>query len=237
MSNGWDESAAAWITDMADRGDYGREFVLDAPMLDRVRARRFERALDVGCGEGRFCRMMQAQGIRTVGADPTVALIQEARRRDPEGVYTLGRGESLPFGDRSFDLVVSYLTLIDIPDVGAATREMARVLRPGGVLLIANLNSFVTAAEDGGWTREPDGERRFRIDHYLEERPEWVSWRGIRIRNWHRPLGHYMALLLAERLILRHFREPEPRGGGADRAERYRRVPWFVLMEWEKPAE
>jgi hypothetical protein len=32
-----------------------------------------------------------------------------------------------------------------------------------------------------------DGELQFCIDHYLEERAQWVEWRGIRIRNWHRP--------------------------------------------------
>lgn len=54
MSDGWDESAAAWIADMGDDGDFGRRFVLDAPMVARVRAGSFEAALDVGCGEGRF---------------------------------------------------------------------------------------------------------------------------------------------------------------------------------------
>jgi len=85
MSNGWDESARAWIADMGERGDYGREFVLDAPMLARVRAGGFRDALDVGCGEGRFCRMFAAHGAKAVGIDPTEALIDKARRRDPAG--------------------------------------------------------------------------------------------------------------------------------------------------------
>ncbi|MDR3619836.1 MAG: class I SAM-dependent methyltransferase [Paludisphaera borealis] len=235
MSNGWDESASAWIADMGERGDYGREFVLDAPMMDRVRAKDFEVALDVGCGEGRFCRMMRACGIQTIGIDPTIALIEHARRRDPEGDYRVGQAETLDFPDQTFDLVVSYLTLIDIPDVAKAIAEMARVMRPGGTLLIANLGSFNTAAVNGGWTPGINGEQRFCIDDYLTERPEWVSWRGIRIQNWHRPLSRYMSLLLEQNLNLRHFSEPEPVGADAATAERYRRVPWFMMMEWEKP--
>jgi SAM-dependent methyltransferase len=237
MSDGWNESAAAWIASQGDRGDFGREFVLDAPMMERVRAGRYESALDVGCGEGRFCRMMQACGIRTVGIDPTAALLHRARSLDPSGDYRPGRAEALEFPDASFDLVVSYLTLIDIPDVERAIAEMARVLRPGGALLIANLNSFCTAAIEGGWSRDHRGERVFRIDDYLEERAEWVSWSGIRIQNWHRPLGFYMTRLLDRGLILRHFREPEPAGGSAETSARYRRVPWFLIMEWGKPAE
>lgn len=235
MSNGWDASAAAWIAGMADGGDYGRRFVLDAPMLARSRGRGFTKALDVGCGEGRFCRMLEAEGIRATGVDPTPALVDEARRRHPDGDYLLGRAESLAFADDSFDLVVSYLSLIDIPDVESAIREMTRVLRPGGSLLIANLTGFTSATPQGGWLRDPDGQARFVLDRYLEERADWAAWSGIRILNWHRPLSRYMSLLLAQGLELRHFDEPAPQGGDPERRARYLRVPYFLVMEWQKP--
>jgi SAM-dependent methyltransferase len=235
MSDGWADSASAWIADMGDHGDYGREHVLDPPMMERVRARAPGRALDVGCGEGRFCRMMQACGISTVGIDPTAALLDQARSHDPGGDYRLGVAEDLLFEEDCFDLVVSYLSLIDIPDLPAAVAEMVRVLRPGGTLLIANLNGFTTAAMELGWQTGPDGEKRFSFDHYLDERAAWVGWRGIRIVNWHRPLSVYMSLLLGHGLVLRHFSEPAPTGGDPAKAARYRRAPWFLLMEWEKP--
>src|SRR5690606_16488180 len=128
MSDGWKESAEAWIASMGESGDFGRQFILDAPMLARVRKGGFDRALDVGCGEGRFCRLLRGEGIETIGIDPTEALLEQARRRDPSGDYRLGRAEKLDFADGSFDLVVSYLTLIDIEDIDAAIFEMARVL-------------------------------------------------------------------------------------------------------------
>lgn len=53
---GWKASAKAWIADMGEQGDYGRRFVLDAPMIARLRRLNGGRALDIGCGEGRFCR-------------------------------------------------------------------------------------------------------------------------------------------------------------------------------------
>jgi SAM-dependent methyltransferase len=214
VTDGWEESAVAWIAEMGDRGDFSREFVLDAPMLARATRRPYRAALDVGCGEGRFCRMLRANGIPTVGLDPTRELIARAAERD---------------------LVVSYLSLIDIPDLDAAIAEMVRVLAPGGTLLIANLNGFATAAVGGGWTRTPLGGRIFKIDHYLEERAEWAAWRGIRVQNRHRPLSRYLRALLERGLILRHFDEPAPSGGDAAKADRYRRVPLFLVMEWEKP--
>jgi 2-polyprenyl-3-methyl-5-hydroxy-6-metoxy-1,4-benzoquinol methylase len=82
--SGWAESAAAWIADMGEEGDYGRACVLDRPMLERIHGRSFATALDVGCGEGRFCRMLQAAGISTVGIDPTEELLHQARRPRPD---------------------------------------------------------------------------------------------------------------------------------------------------------
>ena len=196
-------------------------------MMARIAGRGFERALDVGCGEGRFCRMMQAHSIATVGIDPTVALIERARHLDPSGDYRIGRAEALDLPDGSVDLAVCYLSLIDIVDLAAAVRHIHRVLCPGGTLLIANLQSFNTASVADGWTSEPDGTQRFSIDHYLDKRVRWVAWGGIRVQNWHRPLGTYMQTLLQVGFELRHFAEPEPVGGDRHKAERYRRAPYF----------
>jgi 2-polyprenyl-3-methyl-5-hydroxy-6-metoxy-1,4-benzoquinol methylase len=235
-SGGWDASSEAWIKEQGDEGDYGRRYVLDVPMIARLRCRPYATALDVGCGEGRFCRVMQGHGIRTVGIDPTQPLIAHARLRDPNGDYRVESAETFDIPSGSFDLVVSYLTLIDIPDLSTAIPHMVSALRPGGTLLIANLNSFNTAGMPNGWTPDANGQPRFYMDHYLEERAVWVSWRGIRVQNWHRPLSTYMTLLLAQGMELRHFEEPAPIGGDPAQADRYRRVPYFHIMEWSKPA-
>ena len=234
MADGWATSAQAWIASQGSEGDWSRHHVLDAPMLARASHRGFERALDLGCGEGRFCRLLQGRGIATVGVDPTAALIEHARHLDVNGDYRVGRAEALDLPDASVDLVVSYLSLIDIPDLPAAIGEVRRVLLPGGSFLIANLQSFNTASVTDGWTREPDGSRRFCIDHYMDERPRWSEWHGIRVQNWHRPLGSTMQALLRAGFELRHFEEPLAVGGDEARAERYRRVPHFLVMEWQK---
>lgn len=237
MTDGWNESAEAWTASQGEEGDFGRRFVLDGPMKARVAALGPVRALDVGCGEGRFCRILQGMGIPTIGVDPTVALIDTARRRDPAGDYRVGRVEALEFADATFDLVVSYLTMIDFPDLRAAVAEMTRVLKPGGRLLIANLTSLNTAGlgdERLGSHYDARGRYSYAVDGYLDERSQWVEWGGIRIVNWHRPLETYMSLLLDQGLILTHFAEPAPTGGDPAKVDRYRRAPWFHVMEWRK---
>jgi ubiquinone/menaquinone biosynthesis C-methylase UbiE len=238
MDNGWDDSAAAWIKDQGEHGDFGRRFVLDRPMIERVRLSGAAAALDVGCGEGRFCRIMQGMGLRTTGLDPTRALLETARARDPDGTYLEGVGERLPFPDASFDLTVSYLSLIDMPDIRAAIPEMARVTRPGGTLLIANLTNFNTAGDETRWHKNHLGQvTHFGMDRYMEERANWESWHGIRIKNYHRPLSTYMKLFLDQGLRLTMFDEPEPvETAPSERAARYRRAPHFMMMEWRKEA-
>jgi SAM-dependent methyltransferase len=221
---------------MGERGDWSREHVLDPVMLSRLAGRCFQRALDVGCGEGRFCRMLKAAGIPATGIDPTLEFIEQARKRDPSGDYRLGRAEALPFEAARFDLVISYLSLVDIPDFRAALREMSRVLKPAGSLLIANLTSFTSACASQGWIKDREGHRVcYPVDRYLDEFPNWVEWVGIRIENWHRPLGAYMAALLDDGLQLSFFSEPEPASGEPARRAVYRRAPWFLVMEWRRP--
>ena len=238
MSGGWNESAGAWIAALGERGDWAREHVLDAAMLHRVERRGFRSALDVGCGEGRLSRLLRQRGIEAVGVDPTHALIEEARRRDARGQYRIGKAEQLEFETGQFDLVVSCLTLIDIVDFRAAIGEMARVLKVGGSLLIANLTGFTSACAAEGWIRDEHGRALYYpVDRYLDEFAQWVTWKGVRIENWHRPLGAYMSEFLDRGLVLRFFEEPEPTGGGDPRQVLlYRRAPWFVIMEWSKPS-
>jgi SAM-dependent methyltransferase len=236
MENGWQASAHAWIADMGEHGDFSRRYVLDPVMLPRALARSPKKVLDVGCGEGRFCRMLKQNGVLSTGIDPTPALVAAARARDPGSVYIEAAAERLPFEDESFDMVVSYLSLIDISHVQAAIREMVRVLQPGGTLLIASLNSFNTACGDTGWVKDGTGRRLFYpIDHYLQERAIWIEYRGIRIVNHHRPMSTYMRALLDEGLRLVYFDEPVPTAEApTEKAADYRRVPWFFVMEWLK---
>lgn len=174
QDNGWEASAEAWVASQGEAGDFAREYVLDRVMLERLRDMPHGNALDVGCGEGRFARVLAGQGIAVTGLEPAALLRARAAALHPEGTYVAGQAEALPFADASFDLVVSYLTLIDIEGLDEAIAEMARVLRPGGQLLIANLNPFVTA---GAWLKDEAGTPvHFAADNYLQARAEWQEW-------------------------------------------------------------
>jgi len=99
--------------------------------------------LDVGCGTGYLTRILApvaGPNGHVTGVDPSPAMIEHARRRSPANcTYLVGEGQALDLPDASFDLVISSLAVHHIPAEarGDAIREMFRVLRPGGRLLIA----------------------------------------------------------------------------------------------------
>ncbi len=234
--NGWQSSAPAWIARMDDGGDFSRAHVLDRVMLGRATAQRPQNALDIGCGEGRFCRLLSRTGIATTGLDPVAEMIKAAQGTHPEGEYIQGFAENLPFPEASFDLIVSYLSLIDIDDADRAIAEMARVTKPGGRILVANLSSFSTSGAIAGHRIcKETGEDIRPLGHYLTEEKTWFEWDGLRIRNWHRPLSRYMQWFLQAGLTLTHFDEPQPTGGPPDRVAAYAKNPYLMVMEWVKP--
>jgi SAM-dependent methyltransferase len=229
---GWDSSADAWIATMGEDGDWGRRAVLDPVMLDF--ARRFSgAALDIGCGEGRFVRMLGEAGFTVSGIDPTARLIAAARDKDPDGDYHVCGAEALPFADASFDLCVSYLSLIDIELLDPTIAEAARVTKPGGAFLIANLSSINSA---GVWDYGLTGKaRHYAVDDYMNVRQVRQRWNGIDIVNWHRPFSTYFELLLRHGFTLKTFLEPMPQGDYRGEDPKFERVPNFVVMLWEKP--
>jgi len=110
------------------------------------------RALDFGCGSGNLTRHMLALGFEVVAADVSQAFLDlVADRHAGERVATHRLdGESLAgLADGTFDLVATYSVLHHVPDYLGAVREMARVARPGGVVLIDHEHA------PGYWSPDP----------------------------------------------------------------------------------
>ena len=108
--------------------------------------------VDLGCGEGRFSRMLAERGGRVTGVDLSERFIEYAtEHRVGDERYVLGDMEDLRgLADGSFDLAVSYVSLVDVVDLEAAIAEAFRVLRPEGRLVVCNLQPVVTACHSPG---------------------------------------------------------------------------------------
>lgn len=233
----WQQSAKAWV-EFVDRGDANREGLLDEVMLGYCGDVQGLQVLDVGCGEGRFCRKLAERGASVTGVEPTQALLMYAQERHPEGNYVHGRAESLPVQDGAYDLVVSYLSLVDTPGFDEAIGEYSRVLRAGGRLALATLHPMVST-HSKGWTKNAEGHRQFfEIHDYVQDRPIFAHWAGIEIVNYHRSLSRHFAAILASGLELVRLQEPAPSPEAVAQYPNLAdqlRVPNFMTMLWQKP--
>jgi SAM-dependent methyltransferase len=97
-------------------------------------------ALDAACGTGRFASHLLARGHQVTGVDSSREMLDVARRRSPTAEFLLGSVEELPVADDSMDVVTCGLALSHLPTLGQAMSEFARVLRPGGHLVISDVS-------------------------------------------------------------------------------------------------
>ena len=130
------------------RGAYSRSRLLASlqrKAISELDPRPDDRVLDVACGAGKLVRAVAPEVERTVGVDIAPRMIEEAHRRtavDDPGAdrieFVVGPSDALPFADDEFSAVVTTTALHHFPDPAASVREMARVLAPGGRILIGD---------------------------------------------------------------------------------------------------
>lgn len=122
--------------------------------------------LEVGCGAGWLCADLVKYG-RVVGTDLSDQVLARAAQRLPAVEFIAGDFLNLDFADRQFDVVVTLETLSHLPDQPGFLKKCARLLKPGGCLLIATQNR--TALEKNNVTKAERGQHRRWVDrHELE---------------------------------------------------------------------
>jgi 2-polyprenyl-3-methyl-5-hydroxy-6-metoxy-1,4-benzoquinol methylase len=134
----YERFAADWDSQM-NAYEIGKRLrlVFDDVLADEeLEGREF---LDAGCGTGHFSAVAASRGARVTSLDVGDALMAEvARKVDSERV--VGSILDLPFADRSFDVVLSTEVIEHTPRPAQAVRELARMVRPGGLLVVTTPN-------------------------------------------------------------------------------------------------
>ena len=118
-----------------------REVITDVEMLERLAPPSGKDVVDVGCGQGAVVRALAARGARVTGVEISAGQLAAAIEND-DGAgarYLVGRAERLPLDAASVDMVLFMRSLHHVPppDMTPALSEARRVLRPGGVVYVA----------------------------------------------------------------------------------------------------
>ncbi len=97
-------------------------------------------AVDAACGTGRLSTLLSAHGHRVIGVDSSPDMLARARANVPGGEFRSGDLTRLPVADASADVVTCGLALTHVADLRPVIAEFARVLRPGGHLVISDMH-------------------------------------------------------------------------------------------------
>jgi SAM-dependent methyltransferase len=104
--------------------------------LDSARVTSGTRLLDAGCGAGLLALLASLRGALVTALDASPGLLAIARQRLPAADVREGDLEALPFADASFDAVTAVNSLFYAEDMASAMRELVRVVRPGGRVIV-----------------------------------------------------------------------------------------------------
>jgi ubiquinone/menaquinone biosynthesis C-methylase UbiE len=116
------------------------------------------RALDAACGTGRHTQYLRSLGHAVVGVDAVPAMLERARGRVSDAQFRLGNLEALPIDAASVDVAVCALALTHVADLGPPIAELARVVKPGGRIVVSDLHPFMLLLGGGALFQANDGE-------------------------------------------------------------------------------
>jgi ubiquinone/menaquinone biosynthesis C-methylase UbiE len=100
-------------------------------------------ALDAACGTGRHASYLASLGHRVIGVDSSPGMLALAREKVPQGEFHEADLHELPLGDGSVDVIVCAIALVHVADIEGPFREFARVLRPGGHLVVSDQRGLI----------------------------------------------------------------------------------------------
>lgn len=235
MKTQWTDAAEDWF----QQNQAVRTGMLDSWMLDALGNVSGAQVIDIGCGEGRFSRLLASLGARVTGVDLTEPFIERARSLSVgDETYVIDDAEHLTSLDpESFDLAVSYIVLVDLLDYRRAIESAYRVLKPGGLFVICNVHPMRTSVPYG-WINQGGRKLFYALDNYTDEGPREFDWWGKRFINMHRTLSSYIAAFLDAGFVLERLDEPVPSeeqlAANPTFDDEYR-APNFIIYALRKP--
>lgn len=138
---------ASMFDDVADRYDLtndvlslGQDRRWRKAVVQAVAAEPGERLLDLAAGTATSTEPFADAGVRTVASDFSLGMLRVGRRRRPDLPLVAGDATRLPFADDAFDAVTISFGLRNVVDHPAALRDMLRVTRPGGRLVVCEFS-------------------------------------------------------------------------------------------------
>ena len=222
----WEENAEAWTILSRQGFDVYRDLMNSPAFMNTLPNVNGLRGLDIGCGEGYNTRLVGRRGARMIAFDiaPTfVYYAHQEEKNTPVGIeYLNANAVELPFIDNSFEFVVAFMSMMDMPEQEKAVNEVYRVLKPGGFFQFSMTHPcFDTSKRQ--WIHDDSGRCvALACGDYFDQRQgnmeEWTfgaappeissKFKPFQVPRFPRILSDRMNLLIDSGFILEKFIEP-----------------------------
>ena len=173
-----------------------------------------KRVLDLGCGDGWFCRYAADAGARTViGVDPSERMLTQARERTNNAriSYVNAFVEDVAFADASADVVVSILALHYVAELDPVLAAVGGWLEPGGTFVeIVEHPIFTSQLERSGWINEQGRHAAWPVSDYFDEGARITKWFIDGVVRYHRSASEIVNAVRRAGLTIDQLAEPRP---------------------------
>ncbi len=204
---------ADWYDDLVgeEGSDYHKNVIIPG-VIRMLDPKKGEKILDVACGQGVFCRKLAEAGAEAVGIDASKKLIEAAKTRSagmPNIKYAVVDASNMKlFQDGSFQAAACIMAIQNIDPIEPVLKEVSRVLKPGGRVVIVMLHPCFRIPKNSHWGFDQKKDIQYRrIDRYLSGikvpirmhpgyAPDQVTF------TFHRPLAEYFKVLRSSGLAV-----------------------------------
>ncbi|MFA4906517.1 MAG: class I SAM-dependent methyltransferase [Candidatus Margulisiibacteriota bacterium] len=239
----WNKVSSWYDRLVGEKGSDYHQNVIIPGALAMLDPQRGEKILDVACGQGVFTRCLREGGAEVTGIDSARGLIRAAQKRSSDIKYLTGDATDLRmFQNGSFDAVSCIMAIMNIDPLDAAVKEMSRVLKKDGRLLLVLNHPCFRIPRQSGWAFDAERKLQFRrIDSYMSTQKIPIKMHpgydpSIETWTFHRPLSRYFKTLAENGLVVDQLEEwvshrksiPGPMKKAEDRMRE--EIPLFLAL-------
>ncbi|MCA9385597.1 class I SAM-dependent methyltransferase [Candidatus Dojkabacteria bacterium] len=191
----WDDGVGYYLGVLSETKDPFKKEI-DTPrflkLLGNVSGKSI---LDIGCGNGEFCRLLSSKGASVMGLDGSERMIAEAKKVCTNCVYVRCdlMSEVIPFEEDTFDIVTAKMLLMNIASIPLVCKKIRRILKPGGIFAVDVVHPVRTILKKYSKTSIKYDED---LDYFSEKRGE-VNFQGAKFPFYYRPVEKYINDILS----------------------------------------